>query len=113
MRATRAASSRPRAAAARRSLRGVSALIARRVVVRGRVQGVFFRASTRDVARSRGVSGWVRNRDDGAVEALVEGPPDAVEAVVDWCRSGPRSAEVRNVSVSEEQPAGLSGFEVR
>jgi len=86
----------------------------RRVIVRGEVQGVFFRDSTRDEAESRGVAGWVRNRDDGSVEAVFEGPEDAVEAMVDWCRSGPSRADVEDMDVSlEGDPDGLEGFEVR
>ena len=86
----------------------------RRVVVRGEVQGVFFRNSTRKEAQSRGVSGWVRNRDDGSVEAVFEGSPDAVEAMIEWCRSGPSRAEVEDMDVSlGEDPDGLEGFEVR
>ena len=87
--------------------------VRRRVVVRGRVQGVFFRDSTENEARSRGVAGWVRNRDDGAVEAVFEGDPDAVEAVVEFCRSGPSRADVEDVDVSDEEPEGLDSFEVR
>jgi acylphosphatase len=85
----------------------------RRVVVRGQVQGVFFRDTTRREASSRGVSGWVRNRGDGAVEAVFEGSPEAVDALVAFSRSGPRGASVADVEVSEEEPEGLSGFEVR
>jgi acylphosphatase len=83
------------------------------VVVRGRVQGVFFRDSVRRQAGTRGVSGWVTNRRDGAVEAVFEGDPDAVAALVDFSREGPRGAEVERVDVTEEQPEGLSGFEIR
>lgn len=85
----------------------------RRVVVHGNVQGVFFRDSARGEARSRGVAGWVRNRDDGAVEAVFEGEPDAVEALVEFCRSGPSRADVERVDVEPEEPEGLAGFEVR
>jgi acylphosphatase len=88
------------------------AAIRRRVVVHGRVQGVFFRDSTEKEARSRGVAGWVRNRDDGAVEAVFEGDPDAVEALVAFCGSGPSRADVERVEVEEGQPEGLEGFEV-
>ena len=87
--------------------------VRRRVVVRGRVQGVFFRDSTEKEARSKGVSGWVRNRDDGAVEAVFEGDSDAVEAMLEFCRSGPSRADVEDVDVSEEDPEGLDSFEVR
>jgi len=88
-------------------------VIRRHVVARGRVQGVFFRDSVRQRARSRGVSGWVSNRSDGAVEAVFEGEPDAVESLVEFSREGPRSAEVSDLEVLEEEPQGLSGFEVR
>jgi acylphosphatase len=87
--------------------------VRRRVVVHGRVQGVFFRDSTRSRAAELGVTGWVSNRSDGAVEAVFEGSPDAVAAMVDWARQGPRSADVYRVEESEESPEGTSGFEVR
>jgi acylphosphatase len=77
------------------------------------VQGVFFRDATRDRAQSRGVSGWVRNRDDGSVEALFEGDADAVESMVEFCRSGPGRADVSDVDVEEREPEGLSSFEVQ
>ena len=85
----------------------------RRVVVRGAVQGVFFRDSTREEAERRGVDGWVTNRSDGAVEAVFEGEPDAVEALVEFCRSGPSRADVESVEVIEEEPEGLDGFRVK
>ena len=84
-----------------------------RVVVHGRVQGVFFRDSTRRRAAELGVAGWVSNRPDGAVEAVFEGAPDAVTSMVDWSRRGPRGAEVKRVDEREESPETLSGFEVR
>jgi acylphosphatase len=89
------------------------ASVRRRVVVHGNVQGVFFRDSTEKEASSQGVAGWVRNRDDGAVEAVFEGPSEAVEAMVSWCRSGPSRADVEDVEASDEEPEGLDGFEVR
>lgn len=73
-----------------------------RIVVRGRVQGVFFRVSARDAALQMGVSGWIRNRYDGSVEALLQGPAPAVEAMLDWCRQGPPGAVVKDV---ETMPA--------
>lgn len=82
-------------------------------MVRGNVQGVFFRDSCRQKARSRGVAGWVTNRPDGAVEAVFEGDPGAVQAMVDWCGQGPRGAEVESVDESTEEPEGLSGFDIR
>lgn len=87
-------------------------MIRRRVIVHGRVQGVFFRDTTRRRAVSRSVGGWVRNRPDGTVEAVFEGEPGAVEAMVDFCRRGPRGALVQRVEVSEEDFEGLKGFEV-
>jgi len=87
-------------------------VVRRRVVVHGRVQGVFFRDSLRERAQSRGVAGWVRNRPDGSVEAALEGEPDAVEGVLAFMRAGPRGAEVERVDVAEEQPEGLTGFDV-
>jgi acylphosphatase len=87
-------------------------VIRRRVVVHGHVQGVFFRDSLRRLAQQRGVNGWAANRADGAVEAVFEGEPDAVERLVDFCRSGPRGARVDRVEVVEEEPEGLSKFAV-
>jgi acylphosphatase len=87
--------------------------VRRRVVAYGRVQGVFFRDSAQRVASSMGVSGWVRNRNDGAVEAVIEGDPDAVDRMVSWMRQGPRRADVERVEVAEEDPQGESGFRVR
>jgi acylphosphatase len=84
----------------------------RHVVVHGFVQGVGFRFAVERAARSRGVGGWVRNRPDGAVEAVFEGEPEDVEALVDFCRHGPRGAEVRRVDVAAESPEGLAGFRV-
>jgi acylphosphatase len=87
--------------------------IRRRAVVHGRVQGVFFRDSTRARARAHGVAGWVRNRSDGAVEAVLEGPPEAVERVLRFLQTGPPHADVERVEVQQEQPEGLTGFSVR
>jgi acylphosphatase len=91
----------------------IRAVIRRRVVVHGFVQGVFFRDSVRRLAQQHGVSGWVANRWDGTVEAVFEGEPDAVERLVTFCREGPRGAQVESVDVNDEQPEGLSGFNVR
>jgi acylphosphatase len=88
-------------------------LIRRRVVVGGRVQGVFFRDTVRRRAESAGVTGWVRNTQEGTVEAVFEGDPEPVEELVEFSRSGPSRAEVASVEVTEEEPEGLSGFEVR
>ena len=88
-------------------------MIRRRVVVQGHVQGVFFRDSTRRFAERTGVAGWVRNRPDGAVEAVFEGDPEAVERLVRFAREGPRDARVDRAEVAEEEPEGLRGFGVR
>jgi acylphosphatase len=87
--------------------------IRRRVWVSGRVQGVAFRAAARREARAAGVDGWVRNLADGRVEAVFEGAPEAVAALLAWCREGPSHARVERVEVREEAPEGASGFEVR
>jgi len=88
-------------------------VICRRVVVHGHVQGVFFRDSVRRLAQQHGVRGWIANRRDGAVEAVFEGEPNAVERLVEFCRKGPRGAQVESVDVSEEDPEKPSGFTVR
>jgi acylphosphatase len=85
----------------------------RRVVVHGRVQGVFFRDSTQRLALERGVSGWVRNTWEGTVEAVFEGPPDGVERLVEFARRGPPGAVVERVEVFDEDVEGLTGFAVR
>jgi acylphosphatase len=87
-------------------------VIRRRVIVTGHVQGVFFRETTRRRAESAGVAGWVRNRPDGAVEAVFEGGRDAVERLVAFCEDGPRGARVDWVDVAAEEPEGLRGFEI-
>ena len=84
-----------------------------RVVVSGRVQGVWFRESCRREADAWGLAGWVRNRPDGKVEAAFEGPPEAVKALVTWCATGPPQARVVRVEQFEELPTGASGFAVR
>jgi acylphosphatase len=84
----------------------------RRVVVHGFVQGVGFRYGVERAARQRGVAGWVRNRPDGTVEAVFEGEPDAVAALVRFCEEGPRGASVERVDVVRESVEGLTGFRV-
>jgi acylphosphatase len=76
------------------------------------VQGVFFRDTLRRMATSRGVAGWARNNPDGTLEAALEGPPDAVEALVGFCREGPRGAAVEHVDVNDEDPEGEAGFAI-
>jgi len=84
----------------------------RHVTVYGYVQGVGFRFAVERAARSRGVAGWVRNRFDGTVEAVFEGDYEDVEVLVDFCRAGPRGAEVERVDVVAESPEGVAGFRV-
>jgi len=88
-------------------------VIRRRVVVRGLVQGVFFRDTLRRAAVSTGVAGWVRNTRGRAVEAVFEGEQAAVERLVALCHEGPRGARVDQVDVAEEEPEGLRAFEIR
>jgi acylphosphatase len=90
-----------------------SSLVRARVIVTGRVQGVWFRDSCRRDAVGRGVAGWARNRMDGSVEAVFEGPSGAVAQCVSWCRIGPPRAEVTGIEVAEAPPEGLVGFRVR
>jgi len=78
----------------------------RHVIIRGRVQGVFFRMETQRAAERHGVFGWVKNRADGTVEAVFEGDKEKVAAVLDWCRRGPRHAEVKGVDIHEENYTG-------
>ena len=82
------------------------------VTVTGLVQGVFFRAETQHEAYRLGVAGWVRNEPDGSVAAHFEGDPDAVEAMVAWCRQGPRRARVDAVDVRDAEPTGARRFDV-
>jgi acylphosphatase len=88
-------------------------VITRHVVVRGLVQGVFFRDSVKRLAQRHGVTGWIANRPDGAVEAVFEGEADDVNRLVAFSREGPRGARVESVEVGDEAPGGFAGFEVR
>jgi acylphosphatase len=88
-------------------------MIRRRVVVHGRVQGVFFRDSTRRLAQQHGVCGWVANRWDGSVEAVFEGDEEGVRRLVRFAHDGPRGADVERVEVFDEEPEGVDGFWVR
>jgi acylphosphatase len=83
------------------------------VVVRGRVQGVFFRTEATARARSLGLTGWVTNLPDGTVEAIFEGRQEAVESMLGWCSHGPAGARVDDVAVTWEEPRGDKGFEIR
>ncbi len=84
-------------------------MVRRRVVIEGRVQGVGYRFMCARRADEAGLSGWVRNLDDGRVEAVFEGPPTAVDAVIGWCRTGPGGAQVRHITVSDEAPTDAAG----
>jgi acylphosphatase len=84
-----------------------------RLRVRGRVQGVFFRAEARTRAEALGVAGWIRNADDGSVEAVLEGEDEQVSSLVDWFHHGPAGGRVDEVEAVPEEPAGEVGFQVR
>lgn len=88
-------------------------VIRKRLVIRGRVQGVWFRNATQREARTLGVAGWVRNRADGSVEAVFEGPPVRVAAAVAFCHEGPAHARVDRVESHDEPPEGLAHFAIR
>ena len=84
------------------------------LIVSGHVQGVFFRQSTKSIARTIGLQGWVRNRTDGTVEIVAEGPLEDVNKLVEWCEKGPETARVERVDRVDEFPVGLpEGFDVR
>jgi acylphosphatase len=87
-------------------------VIRRKLVVSGRVQGVFFRETLRRMALEQGVTGWAKNTRAG-LEAALEGPSQEVEKLVRWCRNGPEHAVVIHVEVAEEDPTGEEGFRVR
>jgi acylphosphatase len=88
-------------------------VVRNRVLVSGRVQGVFFRDSLRRLAQERGVVGWVRNLPDGRVEAVLEGPAEDVGRLVEWAHHGPRHAVVDHIEVQAEPPEGLDTFRIR
>ncbi|MGZ5034817.1 MAG: acylphosphatase [Usitatibacter sp.] len=90
----------------------MSERLTRRLSIRGRVQGVWYRESMRIEAERLGVAGWVCNRLDGTVEAVVQGRSEAVEAIIRWARRGPRDASVEGVEVTEAD-GDFSGFEKR
>lgn len=83
------------------------------VFVTGKVQGVYYRATTRDTAREHDVDGWVKNLDDGRVEAVFEGPEERVKSIVEWCHEGSPAAEVEDVEAEYGEPQGEDGFEIR
>ena len=88
-------------------------MVRRRVVVHGRVQGVFFRAQCADAAQALGVAGWVSNEPEGTVQAVFEGDADAVEDMIAWCHEGSPRAHVDHVDVHEEEPRDERGFSTR
>ena len=113
-RAGRSADFRSPCLAAAASSRAYGVRVVRyRVLISGRVQGVFFRDTCRRMAERHGVSGWVRNLPDGSVEAVFEGPVGEVRRLVEWSRHGPRSAAVQDIRVRAEPPEGISGFRIR
>ena len=83
-----------------------------RVLISGQVQGVYFRAACQRMAWQHGVTGWVRNLDDGRVEAVFEGAADSVQHLLEWARHGPRLAVVSDVAVQPERPEGLRAFTI-
>ena len=85
-------------------------MIRRRLLVSGRVQGVFYRDSCKATAESAGVAGSARNLPDGRVEVILEGDPDAIDEVIGWCRKGTPQSKVESIEVSDEDPAGATGF---
>ncbi len=85
-----------------------------RVIVSGRVQGVFYRAATREKAAACGLTGWVKNRHDGRVEMVMEGDPSAIEEVIRWCHVGPPAAHVTDVEVEWGEATGeFTSFSIR
>lgn len=86
----------------------------KRVLISGRVQGVFFRASTRQKAEQIGINGWVKNTSDGKVEAVFEGDEQKVNKMINWCRQGPDLANVEDVKVEDKDSSeGYSGFSIK
>jgi acylphosphatase len=88
-------------------------VVRRRLVIHGRVQGVFFRDTLRTLAARNGVAGWARNTAEGSVEAVLEGDENAVERLIAFARKGPEGARVEHVEERAEEPQGLSGFSIR
>jgi acylphosphatase len=88
-------------------------VVRRRLVIRGRVQGVFFRDTLRRVAEQNGVAGWARNTPEGTVEAVLEGDEERIARVVEFAQRGPEGASVEDVDEQQEQPEGLTGFRIR
>ena len=87
--------------------------VAKRIIVSGNVQGVFFRDTCRREANNLGVAGSAANLPDGTVEVIAEGEPDAVDSLIAWCKSGPSYADVDSVNVSDAEPTGATNFKIR
>ena len=84
------------------------------VIISGRVQGVWFRASTKEKADQLGINGWVRNTSDGNVEAVFEGDEETIQKMLDWCHQGPQYARVENVKITKQEPSNeFSDFSIR
>ena len=83
------------------------------VKISGRVQGVWYRASTKQKAESLGIKGWVRNTDEGCVEAVFEGEDEIVDEMISWCRRGPPMSHVKNVDIKTQNLSNLEGFEIK
>jgi acylphosphatase len=83
------------------------------VLIKGKVQGVGFRASTRRRAKNLELAGWVKNLDSGEVEAVFEGSKESINEMLDWCKKGPSLAKVVDVKVEDEEPEVLESFEVK
>ena len=82
------------------------------LLIKGKVQGVFYRASAKDVAEQLKISGWIRNTKDGDVEAVVTGDEDRIKEFIEWCKKGPRRAEVYKVEITEKSPEQFFGFTI-
>ena len=83
------------------------------LIIKGRVQGVFFRSETRELANKHNVSGWIRNNTDGSVEAVFEGSEESLKELLMWCEEGPSGARVEHIEINWEREKGIIGFEVR
>lgn len=82
------------------------------LIIKGKVQGVFYRASAKDVAREIGVTGWIKNMPDGSVEVLVSGSEERVAKFIEWCWKGPKSAEVNEVIINDSKEKPLTEFRI-
>ena len=84
-----------------------------KIIVKGKVQGVFYRSSTQAKAKELNLSGWVKNEEDGSVVIEAEGEEQKLEKLIEWCKQGPGAAVVNDVEYQEMEPKGVNGFEVR